>query len=60
MKLVSLLNFYKYTFDAVDIYDYRTDQYLYTKQIMELDKNIYVRQFAVYEAEDKTILEIWV
>lgn len=62
MKLYALVNFYKYTIDLFDVYEYETDIFLYTAHDIHTvgGPDIYVKNFAVYEADEKTVLEIWI
>lgn len=61
MKLVSLINFYLYTFDAIDVYDYQSKEFMYTaEKPADVGLDTYVKRFSVYETDEKTILEIYI
>ena len=60
MKLISLINLYKYKFDFVEVYDYFSDGYMYTIEDFTNHLDAYVRKFSVYETDGSMYLQIWI
>ena len=64
MNLCNLIQLYMYSFDGIDVYNYRNCEYMYTaKKPQDIGGDwfkVFVKQFAVYETDDKSILEIYV
>lgn len=66
MKLMTLVNNYKWPIDSFDVYENRTNKFLYsTDDAKKIGLDMWVKAFSVYQkttdiGNEETILEIWV
>lgn len=66
MKLMTLVNNYKWRIDSFDVYENKTNRFLYsTDDAKKIGLDIWVKAFSVYQkttdiGNEETILEIWV
>lgn len=65
MKLMTLVNNYKWPIDSFDVYENKTNNFLYsTDDAKNIGLDIWVKAFSVYNktvmGDNITILEIWV
>jgi len=65
MKLKTLVNNYRWFIDSFDVYEYWTNNFLYsTEDVNKIGLDMWVKAFSVYNrtvmGNAETILEIWV